>query len=274
EFGGGRRGSGRNIAQVFDEVGSRQVSLTVVDGQGRSAKVQKTVDVTAGPPPAAMVRALGRVQDLDGHPLEAGTVRPRGGCPASTDALGQVRVQVPAGAPVTIHLSKDGFADQIVRLELPASTGADADFEATLRPRDAAQTLADAATGGTLQGRDGARIVLPPGALVDGNGTAVSGSVDLSLTPVDVTAPHAGGVPGRFEGLGPDATDGPIVSLGTTEFVPSKGGDRLQLGVGKTAEIELPLYANTDLDGTSIAAGQTFPLWSLDESTGIWIQEG
>ena len=274
EFGGGRRGSGRSIAQVFDEVGPRQVSLTVVDGQGRSAKLQKALEVTAGPPPAAMVNALGRVDDLDGHPLEAVTVTPGGGSPATTDALGQVHVQVPAGGPILIRLSKTGFADQILRLELPASTGADAFFEATLRPRDAALTLADAAAGGTLQGRDGAKIVLPADALVDGNGAAVSGPVELSLTPVDVTAPHAGGFPGRFDGLGTDGTDGPIVSLGTTEFVPSRGGDRLQLGLGKTAEIELPLYANTDLDGTSIAAGQTFPLWSLDESTGIWIQEG
>ena len=275
EFGGGRRGSGRSIAQVFDDVGSRQVSLTVVDGQGRSARVQKALEVTPGPAPAATVAALARIQDLDGHPLEGVTVAPSGGAaPASTDALGQAHVQVPAGAPVVIRLSKTGFSDQIVRLELPASTGADADFEATLRPRDAAQRLADAAAGGTLQGRDGAQIVLPPGALVDGSGAVVSGPVDLSLTPVDVTAPHAGGFPGRFEGLGPDGSDGPIVSLGTTEFVPSRGGERLQLGLGKTADVELPLYADTLLDGTPTAAGQTVPLWSLDESTGVWIQEG
>ncbi|HZW91171.1 MAG TPA: PKD domain-containing protein, partial [Myxococcaceae bacterium] len=188
EFGGGRRGAGPSIAEVFDEVGSRQVSLTVVDAQGRSARLQKALDVTAGPAPAAMVNALGRVNDLDGHPIEGVTVAPGGGAAStSTDALGQAHIQVPAGAPVAIRLSKSGFADQLVRLELPASTGADADFEATLRPRDAAQTLADAAAGGTLQGRDGARIVFPAGALVDGSGAAVSGPVDVSLTPVDVT---------------------------------------------------------------------------------------
>jgi hypothetical protein len=274
EFGGGRRGSGGTIAQLFDEVGSRQISLTVVDAQGRSARVQHALEVTAGPAPAGTVSALGRIHDLDGHPLEDVTVAPGGGAAASTDALGQVHVQVPIGGPVTIRLSKAGFADQFLRLELPASTGADADFEATLRPRDTPQTLADAAAGGALDGRDGVRIVFPPGALVDGAGAAVSGPIDVSLTPVDVTAPHAGGFPGKFEGLGPDASDSPIVSLGTTEFVPSRAGDRLQLGLGKTVEIELPLYADTLLDGTPTAAGQTVPLWSLDESTGIWIQEG
>jgi len=275
EFGGGRRGAGRSIAQVFDDVGSRQVSLTVVDAQGRSARTQKAIDVTPGPAPAATVNALGRVYDLDGHPLAGVTVAPGGGAASAiTDGLGEAHVQVPAGAPVAIRLSKDGFADQFVRLELPASTGADADFEATLRPRDVPRTLVDAAAGGSLDGRDGARITLPAGAFVDGTGAPVSGAVDLSLTPVDVTGPHAGGFPGRFEGLGPDAARSPIVSFGTTEFVPTSGGQRLQLAVGKAAEVELPLYANTNLDGTAVAAGQVFPLWSLDESTGVWVQEG
>jgi hypothetical protein len=275
EFGGGRRGAGRSIAEVFDDIGARQVSLTVVDGQGRSARAQKTVNVTPGPAPAATVNALGRVYDLDGHPLEAVTASPGGGAaPGSTDALGQVHLQLPAGAPATVRLSKNGFADQVVRLELPASTGADADFEATLAPRDAAKTLPDAAAGGRLDGRDGARITFPAGALIDGSGAPVTGPVDVSLTPVDVTAPHAGGFPGRFEGIGPDASHSSIVSFGTIEVVPSRGGDRLQLAVGKTAEVEIPLYANSLLDGTHTAAGQTFPLWSLDESTGLWIQEG
>lgn len=274
DFGGGRRGAGRSIARVFDEVGARPVALTVVDGQGRSARTEKTLEVTPGPSPSGTVNAVGRVHDLDGHPLQGVAVTLGGGTPASTDSLGQVQIQVPAGAPATLGLSKAGFSDQVIRLELPASSGADADFEATLRARDPAQTLADASAGGTLQGRDGARIVLPPGALVDSTGAAVSGSVDVTLTPVDVTAPYAGGFPGKFAGLGPDATLASIVSLGTTEFVPSRSGERLQLAMGKTVEVDLPLYAGSLLDGSSVAAGQVLPLWSLDESTGLWIQEG
>jgi hypothetical protein len=91
---------------------------------------------------------------------------------------------------------------------------------------------------------------------------------------VDVTAPHAGGFPGRFEGFAQDGTRVSIVSLGTTEFVPSRGAERLQLAVGKTAQIDLPLYADALLDGSGVAVGQTFPLWSLDDTTGLWIQEG
>src|SRR5262249_54101920 len=153
-------------------------SLTVVDAKGRSDRAQKTVQVTPGSPPAAMGNAPGRVQDPDGHPPEGVTASPGGGgAPGTPDPLGQVHPHLPAGSPVTVSLSKDGFADQVVRLELPATTGADADFEATLAPRDAAQTLPDAAAGGALDGRDGARITFPAGALIDGSGAAVSGPV-------------------------------------------------------------------------------------------------
>ena len=275
EFGGGRRGAGKTIAQVFDDPGARDVVLTVLDARGRTAQVHGTLTVTAAPPPVGTVTAMGRVKELDGGPLAAVSVLvPGSASPALTDALGQVRLVLPLDAPAAVRLSKAGYADQVVRVELPASTGADADFEAVLRPRDAAQTLASAAAGGTLQGRDGAKIVVPPGAFVTPGGSAAQGAVDLAVTPVDVTAPHAGGFPGTFEGLTPDATRSPIVSLGTTEFVPSQGGSPLQLGIGKTAEVELPLYANTLLDGTPVSAGQTIPLWSLDASTGLWIQEG
>src|SRR5690349_2039539 len=150
EFGGGRRGAGRSIAQIFDEAGTRQIALTVVDGQGRSARIAKTLDVTPGPSPSGTVNAQGRVHDLDGHPLQGVAVALEGGTPATTDSLGQVHLQLPAGAPATLRLSRTGFSDQVVRLELPATTGADADFEATLRPRDAAQTLPDASAGGPL----------------------------------------------------------------------------------------------------------------------------
>ena len=132
EFGGGRRGAGQSIAQIFDETGARQVALTVVDGQGRSARTAKTLDVTPGPSPSGTVNALGRVHDLDGHPLQGVDVALGGGTPATTDSLGEVRLQLSAGAPANLRLSKSGFSDQVIRLSVPASSGADADFVGTL----------------------------------------------------------------------------------------------------------------------------------------------
>ena len=275
DFGEGRHGGGKTIAQAFVTAGAHAVSLTVVDGQNRRATVQHTVTVSAAPPPSRTVTVHGQVDGPGGTGLPGVTVTAAGtSMSATTDALGAVQLDLGVDSAVTLHFEKDGFADQFLALTLPDSVGSDGYFAAALTPRDAPQTLADATAGGTLTGRDGATLVLPPSALVDASGAAVSGPVQVSLTPVDVTAPGAGGFPGQFAGLGTDASLSPIVSMGTTEFVPTRSGARLQLAPGKATTVELPLYANQLLDGTPLTAGTTIPLWSLDEQTGLWVREG
>ena len=275
DFGNGRRGGGRTIAQVFTSGGARDVTLTVVDGKGRSAQARKSIAIQGPAPAARTLMAQGLVRTVAGDPLEGVTVTVVGSATsATTDALGTVALALDVDMPLTLALAKNGYADQFVALQLPATTGLDAYFEATLATREAALTLADAAAGGALAGKDGATLTLPPSALVDSSGAAVTGAVQVSVTPVDITAPAAGGFPGQFEGVNPDASLSPIVSFGTTEFVPTRSGLPLQLAPGKTAQIDLPVYADSQLDGTALAVGDKLPLWSLDEQSGLWIQEG
>jgi len=274
DFGDGQHGGGKTIARSFATAGTHTVTLTVVDGVARSATRSHDVAVTAAAA-GANVTVNGHITGLDGTAIEGVVVTPIGSsATATSDAMGGVDLSVPTGVPVSLKLTKAGLADQFVSLTLPLGTGSDAYFEATLRPRDAAQTLADAAAGGSLAGRDGAGVSLPAGALVDGSGTAVGGPVQISITPVDVTQPFAGGFPGAFDGIRADGTTTPIVSFGTVEFAIYAGANRLQLGAGKTATIVLPIYAAKRPDGSVVAAGDTIPLWSLDETTSIWIQEG
>lgn len=275
DFGDGQRGGGKTIARSFATGGMRSVTLTVVDGAQLRDTQTRTFTVSA-PVASGNITTRGRIAGLDGVALEGVAVAQVGiaGAPAATDAMGKVALSLDVNVPLVLKLSKASFADQFVAVAIPTSTGADAFFEAVLRARDAALTLADAAAGGSLAGRDGASITLPANALVNGAGTTVSGQVQIAMTPVDVTLPAAGGFPGSFDGIKPDATTTPIVSFGTVEFVLSSGVDRLQLAPGKTATIEVPIYAAMRPDGTVLAAGDTTPLWSLDEATSMWIQEG
>jgi hypothetical protein len=275
DFGAGQHGGGKTIARMFAAAGTNTVSLTVVDGAGRTATQSKTLTVSAPATPPSLVTAQGSVTLLDGTALEGVTVTRFGAAAgASTDSMGKVSVPLATGSPVTIKLAKSGYADQYLRVEMPSTAGADAYFEAVMRERDGALTLPDAAAGGVLAGRDGATITLPANALINGSAAAVTGPVQISMTPVDVTRPGAGGFPGSFDAVKPDGTTTPIVSFGTTEYVLSAAGQSLQLAPGKTATIEVPLYATVSLDGTPLVPGDTTPLWSLDESTGIWVQEG
>ena len=277
DFGSGLRGGGKTLARAFATPGNVTATLTVTDGAGRKATQSKSVAITAASAtPPATVNVQGSISTLDGTPLSGVAATPFGATSgASTDASGKVSVSLPAGAPLVVKLSKDGFADQFVKVTMPTTAGADAYFDAVMRARDAALTLADAAAGGSLNGRDGATITLPANALVDATGAAVTGSAKVAVTPVDVTQPGAGGFPGAFDGIKPDGSTTPIVSFGTTEFVLSASDGRaLQIAPGKTATIEVPLYATQKTDGTPLVAGDTTPLWSLDETTGIWVQEG
>jgi len=275
DFGNGQHGGGKTIARLFADAGAKSVTLTVIDATGHSATQTKTIAVSSPGSAPATVTAQGVVKMLDGTALQGVSVTPVGsGINVTTDAMGKASLAVNVGVPITLKLSKAGYADQFVSVQVPTSVGSDAYFEATMRSRDAALTLSDAAVGGSLAGRDGATILLPANALISGSGAAVTGPIQIAMTPVDVTQLGGGGFPGQFDGVKADGTITSIVSFGTTEYVLSAAGQPLQLAPGKTAIIEVPLYASKKIDGTVLVVGDTTPLWSLDEGTGIWVQEG
>jgi hypothetical protein len=273
DFGDGLRGGGARIAHVFERAGRYTVTLTATDAEGAIGRATLAVDVSAEPAPARTQTVSGRVSALDGSPLADVSVQ-AGALTASTDANGDVSLELGIGTPQTLRLRRAGYVDQVRTLRFPESGGGDTHFDIAMRPAAAAQTLPDAGAGGTLTGQHGAQIVLPAAALVDASGAAVSGPVDIAITPIDIREPGAGGFPGRFEGVAADASVRRIVSFGTTDFVLSQGGRRLQLAPGKSAQILLPLYAGRWLDGHAVTVGERIPLWSLDEASGLWIQEG
>ncbi len=275
DFGNGQRGGGKTITRTFGSGGARSVTLTVFDGANRSGAVSKTITIAA--PPAAMstLSVQGVVKALDSTAIGGVSITQVGGTgSATTDSSGSARLMLGTATPLMLKFSKSGYADQFLPITLPATTGSDAAFAVVMRTRDAALTLSDATAGGSLTGRDGALITLPANALVNATGGAVTGAVQISITPVDVTQPAAGGFPGRFDGLMQAGTATPIVSFGTTEYVLTAGGQNVQVAPGRSATIELPLYATKRLSGAILTVGDTTPLWSLDETTGTWVQEG
>lgn len=275
QFGDGTAAGSAQVAHVYPTAGSYTARLLVQDAEGASSELTRSVTVRAAAAAARSVAVAGLVSGIDGLPLSGVTVAVQGGSSAVTDADGRATLSAGVGVDVVLRLSKPGYTDQVKRLKLPDSVGSDASFQASLMPRAAPQTLADAGAGGSLSGADGARVELPPAALVDAaSGAAVTGPVQVTLTPVDVNGAAVAAFPGRFEGLNGDGSRSPIVSYGTTEFLFSQGGRPLQLKPGARATIQLPLYASRDLDGANLAAGGRLPLWALDERSAQWVLEG
>jgi hypothetical protein len=191
----------------------------------------------------------------------------------NTDADGRARITVPTGSESVVKIAKDGFAEQFKVLNLASSTTT-AQLEAMLIAREDAQTIAAIEAGGSATGRHGVKVTFPTNALVTAAGQPVTGDVQMIMTPVDVADIDVGAFPGVFEGVPTGAQRQPIVSFGTAELVVQQNGQELNLAAGKSAEIELPLYVTKLQDGTAIAVGDTIPLWSLDETSGVWEQEG
>ena len=220
----------------------------------------------------AGIAVEGLVRDAAHQRLDGVEVFDANGVLAVSDADGRMQFRLPEGSTGPLRLRKPGYAAQTVPLQV---MNGQADFEATLGRRGPVISI-DPSQPVDVAGTHGARVTLPANALVDGNGNPVSGEVELTITPVDVSSDDEMGVfPGAFAGEDADGTTVPLIlSYGTVEYRFTQDGEELNLAEGQSAEIELPVFVEQHPDGSPVQIGDTGALWYLNEETGLWKQEG
>lgn len=226
------------------------------------------------PPPAADTTLRIKVLDVLGFARAGAQVTVVGaGTPAATTgADGSALIELAPDTDLLLQVSLTGHTEQFRPVRVAAGTSAY--LEATLMARAPALTLPDAAAGGTLAGRNAARLTLPADALVDAaTGAPVTGAVQVEMTPVNTASHEIGAFPGSMRATS-GSTEGVLATYGPVEYVFTQGGRRLALADGRSAVIEMPLHATLDIDGTPLEVGDTMPVWSLNETTGVWVQEG
>lgn len=268
DFGDGVHGGGAAIAHTYTVAGSYSARMVVTNGLGMSAAAASTVVIAGAPAPTGEARIVGKVRDTSGSPLSGVSVHLAGGAAnATTNAAGSVVIEhVPAGVAAVLSLTKSGYVDQVVEVSVPAGSDG-AVFERSMHKRGVAVTLTSAEAGGTVTGAAGASVTLPPAGLVNASGQPVSGAVSVSVTPIDV-GNDIEAFPGSFTGVQSTGEEGTLMTYGVAEYVLTSGSQNLQLALGKTATIEIPIFRG------GAAVGDAIPLWSLDERTGKWIAEG
>lgn len=253
---------------LADGGGAADADLAGVTFDLTSTNVDDLFGVSPGPVAVAFY-----VTDDQGAPLPGATVALVGDTTTSTAGpSGAGTITVQSGATRVLRLTKAGYTEQYVRLELPVNAR-NALFRASLVRREIAVAF-NGASSATIAGTHGSRFSITAGSLVDPDGVAVTGTVELAMTPLDVSGRAVRAFPGEFEGTPTAGGTEPIGSLGTVEFVLTQNGKRLNLGSGKTATIDLPIFVKKNAAGAAIASSQMIPLWSLDETTGRWTQEG
>ncbi len=249
--------------------GNYQITLTVRGNYGAMHSITKTVAIAPGETSTGNTgKVKGFVMDTDEKSATGVSVSlVEGTSNGTTDNSGSITLNnLPVGIPLHFKLTKTGYVNQVVALIISPDKK-EAFFYVTLKKRNNQFTFQNAEFGGKVSGNDGGSMILPVDALIKPDGTAATGNVSVSVTPVDV-ARQTGAFPGTFQAVRYSGDEVVLLSLGVIEFNFQQGDKQLQLAPGKTATIVIPIYTS------GAKAGDKIPLWSINENNGIWVEEG
>lgn len=277
DFGDGGTSSIQNPDHIYEMAGTYDISLTVNSADGHDSTTMLAAIAVA----PADTEIIVTVVDSRGLALEGVTATSETFTIASQsyNELKQLSITVrPSESQGVFRLSKAGYSDNLVYAE---HTNFSNTVLATLLERTPALEF-NGFFGGEIIGIDGASVTILPESLVKPDGSIVTGTVELYITPVDTSDPiKSKAFPGSFYGL-PDEDQVPVgedlqqqlFSYGVVEYAFFADGEELQLREGMQAELQLPLYSTKNIFDEDLVLGGIIPLWSLNETTGIWEQQG
>lgn len=258
-------------------------TYTAEDAEGATATGNIIITVTGiATQPQAVFTASVRVTEPDGDSIAGVTVSDAlsGEVFGVTDADGNVVFDIPvAVGNMNLRLTADLYGDQITPLLIVdgADSGA---LEITMIQRVVANSqLAGEGWEVNIGSSFDPVVSWADDSFVTASGELVrDDEISLMYTTVDVSnQAELEAFPGSFMGTDLDGSNSTsIASLGTSEyvFVNRLTGAELQLADGASAIISLPLYIDTRPDTNElIVINSMIPIWSLNESTGVWIQE-
>ena len=212
----------------------------------------------------------GKVVDSNNNPVAGATVK-AGSNTTTTDSRGLFRfnnIQLDKYSTV-VTVEKSGFFKGY--RVFSASANNTNFIKLKLVPKTLIGSI-DAANGGSVTLPDNSKVTLPAsGVVVKSNNQTYTGTVKVYAAAIDPTsADIAQIVPGSFQGT--DANNYRVVlqSFGMLAVdLEGNSGEQLQIASGKTAKLRFTIPSS--LRSTAPAA---IPLWSVDETTGLWKQEG
>ena len=212
----------------------------------------------------------GFVNDENNAPAQNATVT-AGNKTAVTNQYGYFKIEnamlVKNAALVTV--SKTGYYKGIKTYS--ATEGKTAFFRIKLIPETLSGSF-NATAGGTVTVASGLIVSLPANAVVNAStNAAYSGTVNVFSYFIDPLSPDLNNImPGDQRGIDIAGALKGLTTYGMAAVeLRGASGEKLQISSGKKATLSFPLAGNI-----LAAAPASIPLWYLDESTGLWKQEG
>ncbi len=214
------------------------------------------------PPTVVNMAVSGIVRSGTGAPL-SGVKVTAGTFSVTTSYNGMFQFTQVNGS--VIKFEKDGYAT-ITR----ALSADDANFDVVMTGAQSESFSASSAK--TLDvGWNGMKVDLPA-SYVDENGSAYTGNVTAKssyLNPDD--ADFAQSMPGNLTAIRSDQSEASLISYGMVAVeLTGDNGQKLQPGTPATLTFPVPANAKK-IDGQ---LPPQMPLWTFDEATGLWKEEG
>ncbi len=211
---------------------------------------------------------VGQVIDESGSPIADANIRIAGNN-IQTNEDGIFRftsIQLGSKGELAI-IEKDGFYTNFKRI-IPNEEETFIKFGLTAKSNPTG--IFQATEGGIISRQGKEKITFEANSIVDASGKEYTGSVTVFSDFFNKDKPYLEEImPGDLSGLN---QQGAAVQLETYSMVLvelyDEDGAELNLKKGTTAKIEFPVSQQTPNPPSEIA------LWSMDENTGLWIEEG
>lgn len=203
-----------------------------------------------------------RVVGLDGSPVPGATVR-LGGVDVETDGAGLARGEVAAGR-VVAPVQATGFVPTAAVLDLEPGIAAEA---RVVVMRQGPPVAFDAGAGIT-SAVGGVLVTVPPDGFVDAAGAPATGTLQLTVAPLDPTTDELAAAP-PLDRI--DTDDDLLRSVFMADVTVWQGGVPLAVAPGRTIDLAFPVPPAAQ---AWFPAGSTVPAWWFDVEAGAWQEEG
>ena len=222
----------------------------------------------------------GIVRDASGTPIEGVSIV-SGSSAATTNTDGffefdQIQVVSVPNDRSVVRFSKAGYFDVVRSMDADDDAADGASWEVVMCRKENNDFTSiktySSSSDQTLQAGE-MKIDMPQdGYKVDGTGTGYTGKVKSEMVYLDPNNERFSEMMpgGDLTAVRSDNSSAQLVSYGMTDLnMYAENGDKLQLKDGCKAKLTFPIPAGMDKNPPA-----SIPLWSFNEKTGLWEEEG